>query len=163
METPFSNDFVQLCHSYAGPHEEAKLPQGPNGTARITAGPVPSMGGKMSGIGKQNMLDTINDQPNYKICKQVPSLITKSKLSKASKNLRKIGVALRYFAPRHPPEKVGKKSWPPWWPEETGTSCDEVPRNSMAEPLTEVAKMAIPALQYMDHLERARTCRKCRK
>lgn len=64
----------------------------------------------MSGIGKQNMLDTINDQPNYKICKQVPSLITKSKLSKASKNLRKIGVALRYFAPRHPPEKVGKKA-----------------------------------------------------
>lgn len=50
-KAPFSNHFVQLCHSYAGPHEEAKLPQGPNGTARITAGPVPWTGGEMSGIG----------------------------------------------------------------------------------------------------------------
>ena len=158
-KAPFSNHFVQLCHSYAGPHEEAKLTQGPNGTARITAGPVPSTGGEMSGIGKNNMLDTIH-QINP-IIKFITSYLGTSQNPSFQKGFQKSSqdwgaTALRYFAPRHPPEKVGKKlaavvAWVNWnfmrW------SSPQLPW--IAEPLTEVAKMAIPALQYMDHLERA--------
>ena len=112
MEAPFSNHFVQLCHSYAGPHEEAKLPQGPNGTARITAGPVPSMGGEMSGIGKKNMLDTVNQiTPIIKFINRYLGTSQNPSFQRLPKIFERLGaMAFWYFAPRHPPEKVGKKA-----------------------------------------------------
>ena len=158
-KAPFSNHFVQLCHSYAGPHEEAKLTQGPNGTARITAGPVPSTGGEMSGIGKNNMLDTIH-QINP-IIKFINSYLGTSQNPSFQKGFQKSSqdwgaTALRYFAPRHPPEKVGKKAGRRGSLSKLELHAMKFPATPwIAEPLTEVAKMAIPALQYMDHLERA--------
>lgn len=91
-KAPFSNQFVQLWDSYAGPHEEAKLPQGPNGTARITAGPVPSIGGEMSGIGKKSMLDTIHQiNPIIKFINRYLGTSQNPRFQKLPKNHRKIG------------------------------------------------------------------------